>query len=199
MSTLSGLFGGGLKPKFQEFTSSGTFTPSAGLLAQGGVCFVTCYGAGGSGGRATGSQYGGGGGGAGFKVAKFLTLSSALTVTLGSGASSPSTQGYNGLDGGDTTFGSLITAKGGKGGMIAGSLSGGQGSMYGERGVMNGSYGTKEYFGAGGSCVDLGGVGGQADKTSPPTAVGLASGGGAGWSNPSGAGTDGYCRVDWWE
>ena len=62
MSSLTGLYGCGLKPKFQEFTSSGTFTPSSGLLAQGGVVTVHLIGGGGNGGGASSSSGAGGGG-----------------------------------------------------------------------------------------------------------------------------------------
>jgi hypothetical protein len=51
MSTLSQFFGtsatGGGKFRYQEFTSSGTFIPSAGLIANGGQCWVMIIGGGG--------------------------------------------------------------------------------------------------------------------------------------------------------
>ena len=53
--------------KYQIFTSSGTFTPSARLLSNGGQCWVRVVGGGGGGGSGatTISQPGGGGGGSG--------------------------------------------------------------------------------------------------------------------------------------
>jgi hypothetical protein len=56
MSNLSQfMVSGGGKLRFQEFTSSGTFTPSAALLAKGGYVWVEMAGGGGGGGAPGGS------------------------------------------------------------------------------------------------------------------------------------------------
>ena len=46
-STLLGISG---NPRYQDFTASGTFTPSAALLARGGIVTVFAVGGGGAGG-----------------------------------------------------------------------------------------------------------------------------------------------------
>ncbi len=120
------LSSGGGKLRYQEFTSSGTFTPSSRLIANGGQCFVTALAGAGSGGAAriasptNLSQACGGD--AGQLVEGMVTVSGATTVTIGAGGASVATTGTtnfntNGNDGADTTFGALLTAKGGKGGV----------------------------------------------------------------------------------
>jgi len=61
MSSTSQFFGG-KSLKFQEFLSSGTFTPSAALLAAGGNVTVLLVG----GGSGTGGALNGGAGGSGY-------------------------------------------------------------------------------------------------------------------------------------
>ena len=136
------LSSGGGKLRYQEFTSSGTFTPSSRLIANGGQCFVTALAGAGSGGAAritsptNLSQACGGD--AGQLVEGMVTVSGATTVTIGAGGASVATTGTsnfntNGNDGADTTFGALLTAKGGKGGLafdnaVAHSARGGDGA-----------------------------------------------------------------------
>ena len=118
------LSSGGGKLRYQEFTSSGTFTPSSRLIANGGQCFVTALAGGGSGGAAristTTNLSQACGGDAGQLVEGMVTVSGATTVTIGAGGASVATTGTvdfntNGNDGADTTFGALLTAKGGSG------------------------------------------------------------------------------------
>lgn len=110
----------GLVPKQQIFTSSGTFTPSARLLALGGWVEVLCVGGGGGGYYpGTGNFMSGGGGGA--VVKKIVQVSGNVTVTIGSGG----TGGASPTAGGTTTFGSLVSAPGGQpGGTTYGGTSG---------------------------------------------------------------------------
>ena len=126
------LSSGGGKLRYQEFTSSGTFTPSSRLIANGGQCFVTALAGGGSGGAAripsTTTLSQACGGDAGQLVEGMVTVSAATTVTIGAGGTSISTTGTvdfntNGNDGADTTFGALLTAKGGKGGVAFNNLT----------------------------------------------------------------------------
>lgn len=172
---------------YQEFTANGTFTPSAALLALGGVVTVHIWGGGGPGGEGGGTlQYGGGGGGAGMYIKKHLTLSAGvITVTCGAAAQ-------------NSTFGNLITAlaglKGGTHGAYAGEGCGGAGSV-------NGSNGTFGSGGVGGSALGIG-VGGMGsiDDTNGANASGYASGGGGGCIyGHGGTGTPGYCLVEWYE
>jgi len=102
MSTLQGLLGassgGGLKPKYQEFLTSGTFTPSQALIDAGGVITVFIVGGGASGNGAGGGEV----------ISKNITLNdlNAITITIGAG-------GF-GTIGSNSSFGALITALGGQ-------------------------------------------------------------------------------------
>lgn len=98
----------------QTFASSGTYTPTSGMI----YCIVECVGAGGGGGGVH-LGWAGGGGGGGSYVRGFYTASSigsSQTVTIGAVGSAGSTSGGDGGTGGSTLFGSLITAVGGSGG-----------------------------------------------------------------------------------
>jgi len=105
--------------KQQEFKTSGTFTPSQALLDAGGVVTVTCYGGGGKGihkGEAPNQVYHGAGSGA--VVTRRVTITGPVNVIIGSAGTAP------GADGGQTKFGELVIADGGKGGNSAGQPSG---------------------------------------------------------------------------
>jgi hypothetical protein len=64
MSVLS-QFTGSVKLRYQEFLSTGTFTPSAKLLANGGQVEVFMVGGGAGGGSSNAGSFTGGGGGGG--------------------------------------------------------------------------------------------------------------------------------------
>jgi len=104
----------------QIFTSSGTWTPTAGTRA----VMVEVYGGGGGGGGADGaagtfSSAGGGGGGGGYSL-KFITvgLGSTETVTVGAaGGGGAASGGGNGGAGGTSSFGGHAQATGGLAGI----------------------------------------------------------------------------------
>ncbi len=172
---------------FQLFTSSGTWNKPAGYDANRLVT-VELWGAGGGGGSAT---LAGGGGGGAFMLGRFRLgdLPSSVAVTVGTG-------GAIATNGGNTTFGSLLTARGGKGaasvtggdgaGMIASDFGGGNGGAQGTTGgsptggVPGGSV-TNEFGGGGG-----GGAAGGAVAAGGGGGLALRGGGGGGGS---GAGT----------
>ena len=100
----------------QVFTSSGTYTPTAGTKR----IKVKAVGGGGAGGGAvatsTGVSAGGGGGSGAYAEGYYTSGFSGLTVTIGAGGASAS--GAVGGNGGTTSFGALISCPGGGGGQI---------------------------------------------------------------------------------
>lgn len=100
------------------FTSSDTYTPTAGMK----YCVIECIGGGGGGGGVTtsggGTAAGGGGGGGGYsrKIAPSATIGASQSVTIGAAGTAGTTSGSNGGDGGTTSVGTLCSAPGGKGG-----------------------------------------------------------------------------------
>ena len=179
----------------QTFTSSGTWTkPPSGVYA-----IVEEVGGGGGGANQTGGGVtpGGGGGGA-YAIRIFLLsdLGSTETVTIGAGGLGGA-DGFNdvGSDGSDTTFGSFLTAGGGKrpvGSVNRGGFGGG-----GEPGassvvsfplpVGGFSSGGGHFGGKGADCVMGGGGGGG----SPAFAGGISQNGGDGGTANSTASTKG--------
>jgi hypothetical protein len=162
----------------QVFTSSGTYTPSVGLL----YAQVEVIGAGGGGGGASGgggtSSAGAGGGGGGYARGIFdaATIGSSQTVTIGA----PGTGGTGnviGNNGGTCSFGILLSASGGLGGNGCGAVT------------QGGSVGGLGGAGAGGDIQGAGDTGGNGVVTSPTD---CASGGGGGTTYGGG----GLAQVD---
>lgn len=106
--------------KVTVFTASGTFTPDAKMVE----CDVTGWGGGGAGGGAiltgVGVLSGGTGGNGGAKAEVKLTaaqIGASQAVTIGAGGTG--VNGAAGNAGGNTTLGTLLSAKGGEGGIIS--------------------------------------------------------------------------------
>lgn len=95
----------------EVFKSSGTFIQPTGVTE----VMVICIGAGGGGGGADTVAPAGGGGGGGAYIKAQVTISGNETITVGTGGSGGPTTG-DGSTGGNTTFGSKVTAIGGSGG-----------------------------------------------------------------------------------
>lgn len=213
--TTLGAFG---RIESQEFTASGTYTPTAGMLY---VIVEIVGGGGGGGGAATsiaGAQYGGGGGAGGTYSRRVLTaaqVGASQSVTIGAAGSAGSAGGGNGGTGGTTSFGSLVTAPGGAGGTGRAVPNAGPGGAAGATGTADLSIpGMPGFFGVGYSSIGgrlLGGAGGNSyfGWGGTPTSGGAgnagsgygAGGGGAMSSNGSptnpagGAGAAGYVII----
>ncbi|MGE3331985.1 MAG: hypothetical protein AB7J37_13725, partial [Candidatus Melainabacteria bacterium] len=107
--------GGVVTVKRQSFISSGTYTPSTGML----FCLVECLGGGGGGGGSGANDSAGGGGGSAAYARSLLTaadIGASQVVTIGAGGSAGSIGGGNGGTGGTSSLGSLVSANGGSGG-----------------------------------------------------------------------------------
>lgn len=113
----------------RKFIANGTWTKRAGLL----YVIAEAWGAGASGGRDSSSNAAGGGGGGYIrKRIEAASLGATETVTIGAGGAFVSTNAA-GNAGGNTTFGSHITAYGGAAGAFGGAPSrgGGGGGTFG--------------------------------------------------------------------
>lgn len=196
--------------KTQTFTSTGTYTPSSGML----YAIFRLIGGGGGGGYSNGGPASGGGGG-GYTEATLtaVQIGASKAVTIGAAGTGGTGTG-NGGTGGDTSVGTLAIAKGGSGGVdttavgtigAPGGVATGIGTaadfgIPGARGSNGQSgigtadisgNGANSQFGQGGAGVILGDnlVGGSASGYG-------AGGGGAGGSNKNGgAGAPGFIVV----
>lgn len=125
-----------------EFTASGTWTKDTGLQR----IRVQAWGGGGSG----AADDGGGGGGGGYFEAWFEADELGATETVTVGAGGVGVLNGNGNAGANTTFGSLVTAYGGSGGIATPGSAGGDGGDI--------QAGSTLFRGAGGN-ASTGGVG----------------------------------------
>ena len=206
------------------FTTSGTFTVPT------GVTRVKVSGGGAGGG---GASFYGSGGGAGQCVSQTaidVTAGESITVTIGtgglgnqtalSGAAKTPSGTFSGSNGGNTSFGSLLTLISGKGATSVGGSSGypgAAGGVGGNRGEMinlqiyasdtfayyNGGRGGDSLFGSGGT----GGYWSAVDntKTAGGNGIGFCSGGGGGGTHQDtgmsctkgGDGANGYLVIEW--
>jgi hypothetical protein len=187
---------------YQEFTSSGTWTKPA----SGNIALVQCWGGGGGGARASSSSQGGGGGGGGFNQAWFpmASLGATVTVTIGTGGAGRTGSNGSGTAGNDSTFGTLLTAKGGAGGTSTAGGNGGReatilaaSSSWDSSASVNGNWNS--YLGDGGANTknvncrdgDHGGYtfgGGGGNRAVTCTTSGTGVGGGAIYGGGGGGG-----------
>lgn len=202
----------------QQFTSSGTYTPTAGMA----YCAIQCLAAGGAGGGSavtSSIQYScGGGGGSGEYAAGIFTASdigASQVVTIGTGGTGVSAGSGNA--GGNSSVGTLIVCHGGSGGLTTGvstsntSAAGGAGGTGGSGGTFrsNGQAGglgvnfpiTMQWGGYGAPSVYGGsGIWTQA-ATSAPAGTGYGGGGSgsvtgiSGPADPGGAGANGIIII----
>lgn len=190
-------------------TANGTFTVPSGVTK----IKVTCVGAGGGGGGSSsaGSSSGASGGGAGATSVKLITTTAgtAITVTIGAAGTAGASAGGTGGTGADTTFGALLTGKGGVGGVwnsgaiAAGGAGGatsaadysvsgqtGKPSIFSVSSINISGAGGDSLYGFGGGALIAAGVGNAAKGFG-------GGGGGAIGNNAGGAGTAGLCLVEY--
>jgi len=186
------LAGGGATPcapaDVQTFDVSGTWTkPSCGTFTM-----VECWGGGAGGARnsSTGVAAGGGGGGYDKIFVSSAALPSSVSVVIGVGGASRSTNGV-GNNGVSSTFGNYLLAGGGLGGSnSSGNTPGGRGGL----GLNSGGFGgggsvvtdtscgeswcyTTTYRGLVGSDAGYGGAGGGGRGTTSSSSGGTSPGG----------------------
>ena len=202
MSLYSDFFGAGvasgLTQKFQEFTSSGNFTPSDELIAAGGFVEVFIVG----GGERAASV--GGCGGEVIKKYTNLTTTDSCTVTIGAGGATNGDPGSNSVFSGSMAGGSDITALGGDGETgPSGRLTSGAGgyqiySQSGPFGIVSGgyAYATRAATSAGPGFIGYGAGGGGSTSHTGIRAAKANSGQG---STAGYAAGSGYCLIKWFE
>ncbi len=207
----------------QVITSSGTYTPTAGML----YADVELIGGGGGGGGVVASTEtgvcGGVGGGCGGYTCDIFTaaeIGAGVAVVIGTGGAGGTTSGTNGTTGGTSTIVALsLQATGGVGGlgmasasagstiggMIGGSGSGGQINVGGNPSDTSINYQTGYIYGGmgsnGGTGIYGGGGLGQYYDGAGHNATGYGAGGGGAASSDSltafagGNGFDGVCII----
>lgn len=193
-----------LTVKKQVFTSTGTYTPSTGML----YCLVEMVGGGGGGGTGSNSAHGAGGGGAGEYSRALLTaaqIGTSKAVTIPAAAAAAGT-------GGTVTLTTLCTAIGGAPG-AAGSSQLAAGGLGGTGGTADfAATGAPGGWGQGNSALGLqiaGGIGGSSSwgggglspigASTGNAGTGFGSGGsGAAGNNAGGAGTKGIVYITEW-
>jgi len=107
--------GGGGIPKYEEFTASGTFTPSQDLIDAGGRIAYIVVGGGQRG--YSGSQYWQQGGNGGAVISGYTTLNATTgcAITIGAGGTADAGAGGDSSAAFASAGGTTITAKGGAG------------------------------------------------------------------------------------
>lgn len=199
------------KTNIVTFTSSGTYTPTAGCVAIS-VLVVGGGGGGGFGGSyaaAAGGSGGGGGGGAAawFQTFRASDISGTLSITIGAGGAGGQsgvtpTGGSiagQGARGGISSFGTYLYAGGGGGGAPGAATTASGGGSGGLVANVNGGFGTNAAGGANVLFVGGGGFGssGSFSGTSygggggGTSAAGLGFTGGLNASSPSGGASGG--------
>lgn len=180
----------------QTFTASGTWTKPASAPASA-LVIVEAWGGGGGGGRISGLAGGGGGGGYMTEIFTAGDLTATVTVTVGAGGPGRTTSTGNGTAGGNSTFGSYVTAYGGGGGGQSGNGNGGGGGGELQAGTTSGAGGLVGGGSLnGGDALTIyagGGGGSEATKRTGGNAVyggggGTVGGGAGGLSLFAGAG-----------
>ena len=179
--------GGGGIPKYQEFTASGTFTPSQDLIDAGGrIAYIVV----GGGERGYATSHGGCGGAV---ISGYTTLNSTTgcAITIGAGGANQNDDGGASGAAFASAGGTTIAAKGGSG-LNAGYY--GAAGAYNSNGYSTAAAtGTMGMFGRGG-----GGAGGGNMYGTDPESNG-AYGAGASSTYGNGPAGNGFVRITWFE
>ena len=183
--------GNGCFTNWQLYSANGTFIVPAGITKIK-VCVFGGGAGGGGGSNGVSDQYGGGGGGAGGYAEGIYSVSPAANfiVTIGPGGTGGTT-GFQGSNGGTSSFGVLISATGGLGGVSY--TLGGTGGV-GNGGYLNTSLGNGGggSYGAAGSAIAANGTGGGGTGAITNTIFATGGGGGGGGF---GGGNGGYLNT----
>ena len=171
--------GGGGTPKFQEFTISGTFTPTQALIDAGGYIDIFIVGGGGQK-TGVGGRIGAAGGETTIKR-MYLTSTNSITITIGAGGNANNVSGGNSQFLGSSAGGQDITAKGGR-------ADGAQEDAYGAGYTGSTTYGASGNGLFGYGQPSSGGLGG--------VYTAKANSGQAGYYYNA---ADGYCLIKWQE
>lgn len=136
----------------QTFSSSGTYTPTTGMVD----CIIEAVGGGAAGGGAATTTFsvGSGGGNGEYRMGRFTAaqIGASKAVTIGAGGAG--VIGDAGSDGGTTSVGALISAIGGKGGIVLSSNTNSYMTHPGGVGGTGGTGGDLSFDGAdGGFCT----------------------------------------------
>ena len=129
--------GGGGTPKFQEFNSSGTFTPTQALIDAGGYIDIFIVGGGGK----SSSTSSGASGGETIFSRMYLTSTTGCTVTIGAGGVSNGNSGSNSQFLGSAAGGLDVTALGGNASSIQSDKMGAGFGATGDKTAGNGVFG----------------------------------------------------------
>ena len=188
------------KLNVQVFTTSGTYTPTHGMV----YCIQESVGGGGGGAglpsSTNGSASAGGSGGYSCSLLTAAQIGSSQTVTIGAAGTAGSSSGGNGGAGGTTSLGSLVSCTGGGGGNYSsGSATGAYGgtggtctvggvvlkSITGQAGA-NCESGTSPYL-----CINGPGGSNPLGFGAPSTLIFGSSGGSVAANSPTGFGSGG--------
>ena len=179
-SGISTSTGGTITPNGEKwvhtFTSNGTFTPTG----SGNVEALVVAGGGGGGGAISGA--GGGGGAGGYQYDASLTVTGAVTVTVGGGGTGGTGGTSHGTAGSNSIFSSITATGGGYGATrgVDGSTGGTGGSGGGGANGLAGGAGTGSQGNSGGSGNNDGGGGGGGASAAGATAPSGFTGGNGG-------------------
>jgi hypothetical protein len=186
--------GGGGIPKYQDFTSSGTFTPTQALIDAGGRVGYFVVGGGQRGSRLyNSSDFQAGGAGGHIKIG-YATLANTTgcAVTIGAGGTSNGSSGGNSSVAFNSAGGVAVTANGGSGtyssnGGAAGSSRNKDSHSHNETAAQSGAFGY--------------GLGGSTFVTNPEGGTGVGtpvanSGSGSVYGTNAAAG---FVRITWFE